>query len=276
MRKVTHIPIRNRSNTKRMRMNAMDNDANNRAFKALEADIRDYLETCPASETSPLAYITLRKAGRVDLISRIMDAGGYITVSEKLGVPVDESQFIPPPPTFSAAKLLDADDDYNASLAIGRDLEARLGSIEEVIKNTTDSGEPRRAESKASLFDDVPSGEELRRRNEAILPMVTDRPIPIGESFTLTPAVRIGILTLAGLSAIGFGKASQGNIADELVSTCRSLSQGLLIAHVFLGIYAGAVLAPQKRRNPSLWFAKVILGGPLGIRYLRGLDALPD
>jgi hypothetical protein len=59
---------------------------------SLVAKINEFLaKQRPEADTTPLSYVSLGNAGRIDLVEPIMNAGGYISVSKRLGIPVDES-----------------------------------------------------------------------------------------------------------------------------------------------------------------------------------------
>lgn len=246
------------------------------SFAELEAEIRKYLDSHEDPGPNPLAYTNLGEAGRTDLISRIMDHGGYLEVSRRLGIPVDESTFILPPPVRDPNKSLFRSEDDRASLLLGRDLESRFGAVEQGVDgskasdNSLASSGGRRAASR----QEVPTGEELRLANEKLAPSVVDKPVPEGERFTLTASMRLGMLVLAGVTAVGFGRASPGVVNQETITTCRVIAEALGVAHLLVGVYGGGVLAAQYSRNRFLWSAKVLLSGPIGLRYLRSLGSL--
>lgn len=246
------------------------------SFAELEAEIREYLDSREDPGSNPLAYTNLGEAGRTDLISRIMEHGGYLEVSRRLEIPVDESDFIPPPPIRDLNKSLFRSEDDSPSLLLGRDLEARLGAVEQVIEdskaaeNSLASSEGRRRASR----QEVPTGEELRLANEQLVPPVVDEPVPEGELFALTASMRLGMLVLAAVTAVGFGRASPGVISQETITTFRSMAGALGVAHLLVSVYAGGVLAAQYNRNRFLWSVKVLLSGPIGLKYLRSLGSL--
>lgn len=245
-------------------------------FAILEKDIREYLESCPEVDSSPLAYVNLGKAGRTDLISRIMSFGGYIHVSTRLDIPVDESQFIPPAPVFDPnQESVFEKFDTGASLSLGRDLEAKLESLDQLSRTSGDASNSRTMTApEGKDRDDVPSGEEIRRENERILPPVVDAVVPEGERVVLTAGMRFGMVLLAVLFAIGFGRSSSGVISEDAIVVCRAIASTLGVTHLFVAVYAGFWLAPRLKRNPTVWSLKVLLGGPLGFRYLRSLKSL--
>eukprot|EP00177_Eucheuma_denticulatum_P003263 GFKZ01005898.1.p1 GENE.GFKZ01005898.1~~GFKZ01005898.1.p1 ORF type:complete len:316 (+),score=26.35 GFKZ01005898.1:124-1071(+) len=245
-------------------------------FAKLEADIRDYLQTCPDFGQNPLTYMNLGKAGRVDLASRILENGGYIYVSKRLGIPVDETDFVPPPVITAPNSLELQTQDPGASLVIGRDLEARLASVEQVLKNTTEANGRLSSDriSRSRPNDDVPTAEELRLTNEKLNPPVQDIPVPEGERLTLSGQMRVGTLIWTTAIALGFGRTSPAVLPETIIQLCQSLAEALTVAHLVVAGYGAAVLASQMKRNRALWFFKLLLSGPIGLRDLRALGPL--
>lgn len=248
-------------------------DKGDESLRTLEADIREFLSQLPDDVTNPLAYVKLRREGRLDLVSRIMDAGGYIEVSQRMGIPVDESQFVPPPKTLqTTTEPLFQTEEQGASIAVGQSLEDKLNNIEDAMKtDSRPSGDKTRGYVR---MDDVPSADELIAQNQQISPRIVDKQPIEGEDLFLTTPIRLGLLTLASFAAIGFGRASDAVVSSDVVSLCRSIAAGLACVHCILGTYVALILAPGMKRSPSLWFVKVLLGGPLAVSQLRALKNL--
>lgn len=106
------------------------------------------------------------------------------------------------------------------------------------------------------------------------MPPVVDQRVPEGERFVLPAGMRIGMLGWLVAISIGFGRTSQHLMPQTTITASQSVAGVLTVAHFVLGAYVGVVLAPQLRRNPALWFVKVLLAGPVGLRYLRALGSL--
>ena len=253
-----------------------ENERTDSSFKSLESDIREYLDTYSSDEptTNPLAYINLSKAGRDDLIPRIMDAGGYIEVSQRLGVSVYESNFIKPPSVTQFPPLVSAQ--QSSSLALGQNLEKKLETVEQAIQEGKDRSLDLSATERRSSFREVPSADDLVRQNDAILPPPADEVVPEGERFTFTLPMRIGLLALVATASAGYGRSSHGVLDEDIVALCRNVVIGLGFAHLLLGIYAGLLLAPKQNRSAPLWFAKILLSGPVGVSYMRSLGTVSD
>ncbi|KAI0564787.1 hypothetical protein FGB62_23g232 [Gracilaria domingensis] len=247
----------------------------NETFRALELDIKTYLASLSEVMPNPLSYVNLRKAGRIDLVSRIVDAGGYIEVSKWLGVPVDETQFVPPPEVSEGERFepFSKPDDQRASIAIGRSLEERMKSIDE-LANRDEPSKFVIQPPNLSRIEEVPSAAELVEQNNRIAPRVVDEPSIEGENLSLTIPMRLGLLTLTIVTALGFGKTSSFVMSSDVISTSQSVAGGLTLAHSLLAFYCALVVAPRMNRSSILWFIKVLLGGPLAVVELRSLDGL--
>ena len=262
----------------RIRMESDDGSLTESAFRAIEKEVREYLKNCSSDEESPLSYVALKKNGRIDLVSPIMDAGGYLEVSKRLGVPVDRkyTEVVAPTSAFDSQPQLDTGVTFNASIAIGQTLEDKLGTIEDVVRNAT-KGERNSSDmrvSRSATADQVPSAEELMRQNEQIVPPVVDDFLPEGERFVLTFRLRVGLVALVLATSLGFGNASAGVIDGNIVLLMQKVSEALLITHGVVAIYGAVFIARGLNRNTSLWFAKLLLGGPLGLGELRQLGSV--
>ncbi|PXF42261.1 hypothetical protein BWQ96_07980 [Gracilariopsis chorda] len=257
------------------RVSMSTEDEGDESLRALESDIREFLDLLPEDVANPLSYVKLRREGRLDLISRIMNAGGYIEVSKRMGIPVDESQFVPTPKTFErTTEPLFQAEEQGASIAVGRNLEDKLNTIEDSMRK-----ESRASRDKTRGYvrmDDVPSADELIAQNQQIAPRVVDKQPIEGEDLFLTTPIRLGLLTMASFAALGFGRGSHTVVSVEIISLCRYIAAGLACAHCILGLYVVLILAPEMKRSSSLWFVKVILGGPLAVSQLRSMKSLGD
>ena len=120
----------------------------------------------------------------VDLITRIMDAGRYIEASQRLGVSVHESTFIKPPSVTQLPPIVSAQ--QGSSRAIGQNLEKKLETVEKAIEEGKGRSLDLSATERRFLFREVPSADDLVRRNDAILPPPADEAVPEGERFTFT------------------------------------------------------------------------------------------
>lgn len=241
-------------------------------FTELEREVHKYLSSGIAPDEGPLAFVNLQKAGRTDLMSGIIKFGGYAGIAERMGL--DASLFMPPlSPAKSKAFPGFYQSDDGAALALGRDLDARLDSIESVDKTNT-NGKQRAYNTVSRVTDDVPSAQQLLLQNEKMAPRIVDKAVPLGETFALSAEMRIGLLMLTTVATLGFGRASVDLLSGDVQAICQSLTYGLTVAHVSLAFYTVARLAPKLERDRALWFVKVLLSGPLGVRSLRALGPI--
>lgn len=247
----------------------------------LVARVQTYLRDHPdgANAPSPLSYVTLREMGRTDLVEEIMDAGGYISVSEKLGIRVDTSyaSYKPPPLPSDLPSLFSPEEDAG-SLALGAGLSARL----DVDVNSLPPAKPlvdravsseRRSGNLYSGPDPVPSADVVASIGKDVVD-VRDEVVPQGERLTLDVSMRAGTLLLVATAAGGFGHASHEVLDANFAGALRAISESLIVAHVFLACYASASLAPKLGRNGVVWGIKVLLSGPLGISSLKRCGAI--
>lgn len=244
-------------------------------FDQFAKEIRDYLDSGFAADEGPLAFANLQRAGLTDLMAGIIKYGGYVRVAQRMQL--DRALFIPP---LKVAKSKVFPDFYQnqggASLALGRNIDVRLEKEGDTV--TAAPGAPPRTSARkggaARVVDTVLTGAELRLQNERMAPRIVDVPIPAGESLALTAGMRIGILSLAASAALGFGRAGVTILPAQAQSACQALSEVLLLVHAALAVYVSTSVAPALGRDPTVWFAKVLLAGPLGVRSLRSLGPI--
>ena len=102
------------------------------------------------------------------------------------------------------------------------------------------------------------------------------------ESLDLSLDIRLySVLTAVSVS-IAFGRSTSPFLtsfmdpssAQGIQSSLQAPALALVAASVGSCIVCGALFAPPKNRNEALWALKGLLGGPLAILKLRGLDTL--
>lgn len=208
-------------------------------------------------------------------MSRIMEQGGYIPVSKKLGIPVDDSAFrasaSPPVP-----RPVFANRDLSARVALGSALEDRLDTAADMPSSSVTVGGEGAQRFFSSLSRPVPSGEQLAARNRNVAVPIVDAVVAEGELLSLSAGMRLSLIALAALWAIGFGHASTGVVGAQAVNISKGVASGLSVAHFALGVYAGALVAPKLRRSAPLWFVKVLLSGPVGLSALKALGPIGE
>jgi hypothetical protein len=236
----------------------------------LEANIKSYLATDAAKEeSSPISYASLGNAGRLDLIEPIMNAGGYISVSKRLGIAVDES-VLTLTPSETRSSVFDSDTLTPGSLALGRGREARLSAE---IGSGTSSADDLSNFSGRRLYSGpqpVIDPTEMAAIGKNIID-IRDDPISPGERLALDTRMRVGTIFLVACSALAYGHASNGvfNAAD--IHAGKTFACVLLGVHVACSVLTATVIAPSLGRNRSLWAFKVLLSGPLGLASLQNL-----
>jgi hypothetical protein len=95
------------------------------------------------------------------------------------------------------------------------------------------------------------------------------------------PLRAYSILSAAGVS-FAFGRSTPTLLTDYLHVSSPQILQGallvpgLVLAAASLGssVACGFLFAPEKNRNSVVWVIKGLLGGPLALSELRGLETL--
>lgn len=240
-------------------------------FEELASEIHDYLSSGTAPDDGPLAFVNLRRAGRTDIMSGVIRHGGSIRVAQRMGI--EPILFVPPLQAVESKTFPDFyKTETGASLALGRDLDVRLDAINTLKNNKENATQVENVKNYARRVGDrVPSAEELVQQSKRIVPPVVDDVTPTGETLALSTAMRVGVVIIATVTALGYGRTSSGIFDIHTQLACRSLANGLLAAHVILAAYVAVLMAPQLHRSSTLWLVKVLLSGPLGFRALRAL-----
>jgi hypothetical protein len=113
------------------------------------------------------------------------------------------------------------------------------------------------------------------------MPVSTEPKVPRSEKFTLTYPQRLNLVLVLFSTAAAYGRASAGLAADPAWGeVAGSASSVAVVVSAVLGVAAAGSLgvcvrlAREKNRNAVVWGAKGLLGGPLAVTQLRGLDPL--
>jgi hypothetical protein len=236
----------------------------------LEAMVKSYLATDAAkNDSSPISYAALGNAGRLDLIEPIMNAGGYISVSKRLGIPVDESFLNVKPSEKTRATVFD-EKLTPGSLALGRGREDRLSAAIGTGSSSTDTLSNLPDSRLYSGPQPVIDPSEMAAIGKNIVE-VRDDPIPQGERLALDTRMRAGTLILVACSALAYGSASNRVFDATYIHAGKTFTSLLVSVHVVSSILTAAVIAPSLGRNRYLWAFKVLLSGPLGLASLQNL-----
>lgn len=251
--------------------------AEDEEMRKCETKILEYLESPDVPSIAPLSIDSLQRAERNDILSALVKLGGSAVVAKRLGL--QPSTFIATVSNPSAFPPFN-EQDNGVALTIGRDLETRLETAASnfMPSKTNDESDLSLSGSSVSrkrkrVLEAVPSAEELLKQREQSQNISSDVvPVrPDDETMTLTPSIRVGLLTLAATAALGFGRVSQQVFDSSIIHVCQGIAYGLLVAHISLAFYSASVLAPKLKRSSSLWFLKTLLGGPFALRILRKL-----
>lgn len=260
------------------RVRACATPSTQRVPPALASSIAAYLSENPkaSAEPSPLAYLTLAAYNRKDLIEPIMNAGGYIEVSLALSIPVDNAYS-----TYRAPLKASEIPSYfspevsSTSLAFGSSRESRASAdISDIPREApiAPAEVPRRPGNNPGPAP-VLSAAEVLSIGAGYVPIVDD-PVPEGERLALDTPMRVSIILLVAAAAAGYGHASDGVLAQNVIDVLRAASAVGVVERVVLAAYAAGVLAPKLGRSRAVWAAKCLLGGITGIKALKGFGVI--
>mmetsp|Transcript_65835 Transcript_65835/g.109423 ORF Transcript_65835/g.109423 Transcript_65835/m.109423 type:complete len:289 (+) Transcript_65835:20-886(+) len=243
-------------------------------FSVLEAEISSYLSTLnrsaleDPSAPSPLAYLELRRNGRADIAEGCMIHGGYVRVSEQLGVPV---RLATPKEKTRPPRFLQIEDERGA-IALSRfSKEARLSkSANESALSTSTSRERNfdaTVEPRPFVAGTV-NGPTVVKHVEAEW--------SLARFVQLNGVQRISVMMLVCTLAAGFGKSSTQVLDGSTVAALQSGSLALLLAHTLIAAYGTTLVsrssgtAFNKPIGPApLWFVKLLLTGAGGLQEVR-------
>jgi hypothetical protein len=284
---VCHVTCRRRARPARLRSSAPAPDALGQSDEGLPAGleerIRDYVASnggAASAAPSPLSYLTLYRAKRMDLVEPIMNAGGYISVSGRLGLPVDGAflEYKPPLTFEEIPSVFTRVDDGSTGPAVSLGFRKEERLAETTFSKFTRTLDGDRDGSILKQFagpEPVPSAEEIAEIGKSIV-IVKDKAVPEGERLTMDVSMRAGMILMVASTVLGFGHATNSPagialLSPPVVSAAQSIACGLSVIHFFLAGYTAFSLAPSLERNAPLWAFKVILAGPSGVVALRKL-----
>jgi len=276
-------------------------------FEVLASDIRDYLGQIDPKllegpgAPSPLAYTELQRNGRTDLAEGCMKHGGYLKVSEALGVRVN---LVAPPPPPAAPRFLPEDDSVGFGLALSASArESRL--VDNVDVSAASNATP------GSMAAPLPR-DRLMPLEAASSPRQKDSDSPVrplqwdvARATKLDSLQRASVLLLLVLASFGFGKSSGSVLDATAIASAQLGAEALLVAHLSMAAYAALLVIqggqlgepstvattlanPSRQQGipasdtpslegvppigpPGFWFFKVALSGAGGLRELRAL-----
>ena len=247
-------------------------------FEALEDELRGYLATLnstalndPAAP-SPLAYIELNNAGRSDLANGIMSFGGYIEVSQRLGVrlkavaavPVVENPWVQPPAETDLAGA-------GVVLSASAKEEKMAADLERLASGMSPLVSGGGGQSEAAATRDRLSPLTLRNAASDAADGRSPQEEGGGRYVMLDGLQRANALLLVGLLAVGFGRTSAQSLDEQTVGAVQLAFCVLAVAHLVIACW-GAFLASRSAEaseSAPLWFAKLTVSGLGGLLELN-------
>jgi hypothetical protein len=249
-------------------------------------------------EGSPdaLEYSELRAYGYQYLVEPIMNAGGYVAVSNALGIPISPMARRNRRGYEKGEQplLLQPPQERQGFLALG-------GSLDERIEAAA-AAAPKAAALRTSLFDKQaamdPEERAARRRarDAPPAPLYPRSPAqqaaaaaraaeqdaaaaaPPAERLALSAVQRAYLLATAAATAVGYGRASAEAVAahglpQDAVQAAAAVSLVLLLANAGSAVLS-LRLAISRGRSAPLWGLKAALTGPVCLSELRLLGPL--
>mmetsp|Transcript_6572 Transcript_6572/g.19924 ORF Transcript_6572/g.19924 Transcript_6572/m.19924 type:complete len:310 (+) Transcript_6572:50-979(+) len=261
-----------------------------RDFGELEDAVKKYLAGVERSggvevdeneelPSSPIAYKTLAKRGRFDILEGVMKFGGYIEVSRKLGLDV----VVPERKVEEVKKVVfkrTSPSDGDGFLTLGGAKADRLSETgvttamklaeEKRVQKLLDAERRAKQQKDRPVFDSkyfitrlgkYSSGAKEEKKAE-------------GETLKLSSIERLELVFEAAFLAAAFGRLGADYLDIGTRHTLQNLVYGGAAFHTLLGVYARS-LAQQKNRDGILWFFKVSVIGAGSLLRLRSLPDLP-
>jgi hypothetical protein len=245
----------------------------------------------------PLSFVELRKYGFENLSDAIIALGGPHEVGKLVGIEwtvpeMDKEEWDESlRPVREELFTLD----MRGSLFLGSALEDKLSSAAEIDleavkeslkKNDEDNATLTQAYGRGSsgMFVDEDGEIDYKKAKPFIKKkkIFKDEPeVPRSERFSLTQLQRLYFVSLCVSSALAYGRAS-GDLAStkylgetgEAIVSAASAGSVFLISAALLSVGLSVVSAKEKNRNPLVWGAKGLFGGPLTVLQLKGLENL--
>jgi len=259
-------------------------------FDELAAEVKSYLASLDAAmledpkAPSPLAYIELQSAGRVDLVEGMMKHGGYLAVSRKLGVRLQDA----PPPSAPVANPWKQPEPEDVNVGAGVSLSgaakedkmaadlARLAA-----QKTSATAGPTVITTKAPAVARGDQLAPLRKRATVDESDLYARDQSAAErspqpALFLDGLQRAEMALLIGLFAVGFGRTSAQVLEPSLASAVQLAFGALAVGHLVIGGYGGFLASqapPEQRHSPAGWFVKCAVTGVAGLSELNRMLA---
>lgn len=211
-----------------------------------------------------------------------MEYGGYLKVSEELGVRVRFETALEELKPFT---LGGGDDEPETNLVMSAAakedrLAQQLQAMQARAAGTSDEGEesiacgatrswqssalpPLRSGAQAGTQATPSAGAKPSKAPEAGVPLLM-----------LDGLQRTSMAALALLLSAGFGRSSAQMLDPGLSEALRVASLAFCIAHSAMAVYGG-FLAAQSGESALAWFLKILFTGAGGLNEIKGVAARP-
>jgi hypothetical protein len=243
----------------------------------LEAELREYVKALSPDALSdellppPLAYSELSRNGRDDLALAVMENGGYIQFSRRLGL----RWLLPKGPVKEPAIEVNNFDPTEALRSGFLKLGNARTATEDILE-TKKLSEFERREANAER------ARELKVGRGTLVSLIEPAQKPYVNLEDETPArqllidlqmtvpQRASAVLLAWTLAAAYGAHPMLTIDDATTLLALRAASGVWVAvQLGLGGYA-ALLAREQERNALVWFFKTTISGAIALDELRG------
>mmetsp|Transcript_6560 Transcript_6560/g.8880 ORF Transcript_6560/g.8880 Transcript_6560/m.8880 type:complete len:372 (+) Transcript_6560:65-1180(+) len=229
-----------------------------------------------------LSYAELLKYGYKYLIDPISNQGGYIVVSQKMGIPVQFEE-----PIDDGPKIVDIEEIMNerkeasrGGLSLGSSLEDKLEQINDIDwqKRQKEKQNDILAGQRKMIVED----ELYERESSPQYLKAEDTPGQVEfiyppQPFQLNALQRLYTLIFTFSAAFGNGKATAQvlemfDIPTSVVETFQTVGFTLLLMNV-LSCFASSYVASTKKRSIPLWFFKGAVSGIPALLEIRDAES---
>jgi hypothetical protein len=245
-------------------------------FDDLERDVRAHLATLSEAELndpdapSPLAYLQLQAAGRTDLVEGLMNFGGYLVVSEKLGVRTQRAAAVPSVVNAWTQPAEEIPDVGVVLSAQGKedkmaaDLE-RLAASGGLRASRGAQGTSVRPGAGGDRLTPIPRGVAPAKAG----PQSDEMQAGAGRYLRLDGLERANAALLCATLAAAFGQTSSEVLDAAVVDVARLGAAVLVLAHGVIATYGAFAASSAPDESAVGWFAKLSFTGLGGLRELK-------
>ena len=215
----------------------------------------------------------LNNAGRSDLANGIMKFGGYISVSNKLGVRLKSIAKAPKVENAWTQPTAQVEENANVMLSAQAKEDKMAADLQRLAMGGTAS-----MASGSGLQADASSPRPVADRLSP-LPLQQQDGTRASEAMRATPSLvrldglqRANALLFLGLFALGFGRTSSQVLDGQVVVAVQVAFSAMAVAHLAIACYGAseAARAPEGAVGPApAWFIKLAISGVGGLTELR-------